>query len=183
LGLLLGRFGDEVGGVTLRLSTTARPDGKSDNRCQIAIALKPKGVRVESIDTDPVVAFERAADKAVRSISRMLSRDRDPANSAAALGALEAARVLAADRVLGTASRTLRSLMTPEAARKLEAARAAAAAKVLKTAGALEAPLTPQGARLQENARVLAAERVLETARAVKREGKKKAVKGSRNKR
>jgi ribosome-associated translation inhibitor RaiA len=76
LGLMLGRFGDEVEGVTLHLSKTDGVDGHPVKRCRIAVAMRPKRVRVESTDEDLAVALERAADKAVRSIARILDRER-----------------------------------------------------------------------------------------------------------
>ncbi len=169
LGLLLGRFGDEVGKVTLRLSDADGPDGHSGKRCEIAIGLKPKGVRVEHTDLDMFVAFERAADKAVRSIARVLRQEleKNPARAAAILR-LETARVLAADRVLGTAQ-ALNALRTPKADRVLETARVLAAERVLATA---RNPRTMKNPRTLETARVLAANRVLDTARALVRDEK-----------
>jgi putative sigma-54 modulation protein len=77
LGLMLGRFGDEVDSVTLHLSKTAGRTGQSGKRCQIAVGLKPKRVRVECTDADLTVALERAADRAVRSVARVLDRERE----------------------------------------------------------------------------------------------------------
>jgi len=178
LGLLLGRFGDEVVRVSLRLSKAARPGGGVNNRCQIAIGLKPKAVRVEHASPDLLVAFERAADKAVRSVVRVLDREREqnPAKATAANRALEAARVLAAARVLKAAAESLRALRTPKTARTLENARKVAAALVQETARALPPPRTPKGAKLLDTARVLAADRVRDTARMVKQGLKPKDV-------
>jgi ribosome-associated translation inhibitor RaiA len=172
LGLLLGRFGDDVGKVTLRLSKAPEGGRPSDKRCEIAIGLKPKNVRVECVDAELSVAFERAADMAVRSIARALRLQRE--DSLSKLGpaprVLETARLLAADRVLATA-RGIKSLRTPRTEKALEMARVKASNRVLATAKALKLPSTPKAIRALEAARVLAAELVLATARALAREG------------
>ncbi len=175
LGLLLGRFGDDVVRVSLRLSRTSRPGGGVDNRCEIAIGLKPKNVRVEYVAADLLVAFDRAADRAVRSVARVLDREREEkaGNATEAKGVLETARALAAARVLKAAAQSLRALGTPQAVRTLESARVVAAALVRKTARSLPPPRTREAAKRLEAARVLAADRVLETAKAVKRASKK----------
>ncbi len=72
VGLLLGRFGDEVEDVTLRLSTIPGAKGQPDKRCEIVARLRPQALRVEHSDIDLEVALDRAADKAVRSIGRAL---------------------------------------------------------------------------------------------------------------
>jgi ribosome-associated translation inhibitor RaiA len=76
ISLLFGRFGKEVESVTLRL-TAADSSGRSEKRCEITVALKPKGVRVEDTAPKLSVALERAADKAVRSIARALEEERE----------------------------------------------------------------------------------------------------------
>jgi hypothetical protein len=183
LGLLLGRFGDQVARVTLRLSTVHGAGGHSGTRCQIAIRFKADRVRVEHTNPVLTVALDRAADKAVRSIARMLQHELTFAQTGAISRALEAAvahdarrvletaRGLAAARVLRTA-RELKGPPTAKAARTLETARVVAADRVLETARALrsrglKSSRTPATSRMLEHARILAAARVLETARAL----------------
>jgi ribosome-associated translation inhibitor RaiA len=75
VGLLLGRFAEEIDKVTLRLSSAAGNNGNPHKRCQIAVGIKPKRVLVEHTDADLSVALDRAADKAVRSIARALEQE------------------------------------------------------------------------------------------------------------
>ncbi len=75
LGLQLGRFAEDVGRVTLRLSTAPGTEGRLGKRCQITIGIKPKRVLVEHTDADLLVALDRAAEKAVRSVARALERE------------------------------------------------------------------------------------------------------------
>jgi ribosomal subunit interface protein len=176
LGLLLGRFGDSVGRVTLRLSKAKGAGRPSAKRCEIIVGLKHKNVRVEHTDADLLVALDRAADKAVRSISRALDREREanPGRSRAALLVLETARVVAADQVLETARalatlRPHRAASVLDTARVLETARVLASEGVQATAQALKTPWTPKSSRLLETARVRAANRVLATASALRK--------------
>ncbi len=155
--LLFGRFGDHVGGVTIRLSAATEPMGHPENLCQIVVELRPSTVHTEHTDPELSVALNRAADKAVRSIIRALAQDRE--QSLVRAGA--AARALAASRVM-EAARALMPPRTPKAARTLERARVLAAAKVVAAAK------TPATARMLESARRLAASLVLETAKALK---------------
>jgi ribosomal subunit interface protein len=76
LSSLLGRFGDEVGSVVFHLSKVAAVGGRAAKRCQITVGRKPNGVRVEHTDASLLVALERAADKAVRSVARVLDHER-----------------------------------------------------------------------------------------------------------
>jgi ribosome-associated translation inhibitor RaiA len=56
VGLALGKFGDEVGAVTVHFST----EGKKSH-CRIDVALRIREVRVEHVDVDPARAVARAA--------------------------------------------------------------------------------------------------------------------------
>lgn len=76
LGFALGRFGERIGRVLLRFSDTDGHRGDVDKRCQIEVDLRPKSVRVEHTDADLLVALDRAADRASRSVARALDRER-----------------------------------------------------------------------------------------------------------
>ncbi len=170
LGLLLGRFGESVGAVTLRLSKAPTGGRPADKRCQISVVMKPTQVRVECTAADLSLALDRAADKAVRSIARMLKRELEanPARGAEIARALETARMLASARVLATAN-ALKPPRTPRAARVLETARLFAAQRVLGTARAAKISGTSQTPRALETARRLASKEVLATARELAR--------------
>ncbi len=77
LGLSFGRFGEEIHSVTLRLSKIAEVNGAPSTRCEITVGLKPKRVRVEHTAADLTSALERAADKALRSVTRALEQERN----------------------------------------------------------------------------------------------------------
>ncbi len=74
--LALGRFGEKVKTVVLRFSKGAQDRGPETRRCQIIVDMKPRRVRVEHTDIDLIVAMERAADKAARSITRTIDEER-----------------------------------------------------------------------------------------------------------
>lgn len=76
LGFALGPFGERIGRVTLRFSETNGDHGAVDKRCQIDVGLRPKSVQVEHTDVDIMVALDRAADRASRSVARALERER-----------------------------------------------------------------------------------------------------------
>ena len=77
LGLALGRFGERIGRVVLRFSDMIRERGRPHKRCQIDVGLQPRSVRVEETDADLLVALDRAAGRASRSVARALERERD----------------------------------------------------------------------------------------------------------
>jgi ribosome-associated translation inhibitor RaiA len=68
--LVLGRFGNKIDKVTLRL--TKGGVGNLDKLCQISIGVKPNRVRVACTHADLSVAIERAAERAARATDRML---------------------------------------------------------------------------------------------------------------
>ena len=78
LGFALGRFGDRIVRVIVRLSDTNGPHrGGIDKRCQIDIALRPSAnVRIEDTDADWFTSVDRAADRASRSVVRACALDR-----------------------------------------------------------------------------------------------------------
>lgn len=77
--LALAHFTEEVQSVVLRFSKLAPNHGPAIQRCQMIIDLKPRRIRVEHADADLTVALKRAADKAARSIARVLDEQRPQA--------------------------------------------------------------------------------------------------------
>ncbi len=77
LELLLRRFGDEVENVVLHLSKVKVIGGLHGKRCEITVRRKPNEVRVEYTDASLLVALDRAGDKAVRSVARVLDHERE----------------------------------------------------------------------------------------------------------
>jgi ribosome-associated translation inhibitor RaiA len=84
LGFALARFGERIGRVVLQFSegNGDRGEGNGDRSnvdkcCRIDVGLKPKSVRVEYTDASLLVALDRAADRASRSVARALDRERD----------------------------------------------------------------------------------------------------------
>ncbi len=77
LELALSRFSDRINIVSVVLSDAKGIDGQLlDKRCEIKVTLRQKGVRVEDSDADLMTAIDRAADRILRSITRVLERER-----------------------------------------------------------------------------------------------------------
>ena len=75
LRFALGRFGERIAKVTVRLEDANGARGGVDKQCQIDIALRPSGnVIVEDIDADLRTVIDRAADRAGRAVDRDLQR-------------------------------------------------------------------------------------------------------------
>ncbi len=74
LAFALGRFGEQVRRVTVRLS----PTGGVDKRCRIEVDLRPKRVQVEDTDADLFAAVNRASRRVARSVAHALERERAP---------------------------------------------------------------------------------------------------------
>jgi ribosomal subunit interface protein len=72
----LARFGHRIARVVVRFSD-AQSGGSADKRCQIHVGLKSRSARVEDTDADPFVAVDRAALRLVRSVARVLERERE----------------------------------------------------------------------------------------------------------
>src|ERR1051326_4977317 len=74
LRLALGRFGQRVGHITVRIS----PDGPSANHCRIRAEMVPLGqIIVEETDSDLFTAVDRAAGNIRRQFGRELERIRN----------------------------------------------------------------------------------------------------------
>ncbi len=71
--------GDEyISRVTVRLSDINGPRGGADKRCFIEVRLKQKpAVVIEDIEADLYVAIDRAAERAGRTLTRRMARQRD----------------------------------------------------------------------------------------------------------
>ena len=76
LALALGRFGEEIGRVIVRLSDANGQPGGSAKRCQIDVGLRPRSVRAEDTDSDRFVAVDHATDRVSRSVARALEMER-----------------------------------------------------------------------------------------------------------
>jgi ribosome-associated translation inhibitor RaiA len=77
LQFALGRFAGRISQVVVRISDVNGPRGGVDKRCQITVALIPRGVvRVEGTGHDPFVLVARAAKRVGRTVRRTLGRRR-----------------------------------------------------------------------------------------------------------
>ena len=77
LGVALGRFGERIGGVIVRLSDIKGRLGGLDKRCEIRVGLRPRFVHAEDTDSDPFAAVVHASDRVSRSVGRALERERE----------------------------------------------------------------------------------------------------------
>ena len=75
LGFVLGRFSERIGRVTVRFSTAHGPLNGAGKRCQIAVGLRPRTVRVEDTDADPFAAVDNASQRLSRSIAHLLEME------------------------------------------------------------------------------------------------------------
>jgi ribosome-associated translation inhibitor RaiA len=75
LALILGRFGDRVDRVIVRLSDGEGDRSGVDRCCCLDVGLQPGNVRVEVTDTDLFAAVDHAAHRAVRAVARALDRE------------------------------------------------------------------------------------------------------------
>lgn len=78
LAFAMGRFGDRIRKVTVRFEDTNGARGGADKLCRIDIGLRPSGrLLVKDVDAELRVAIDRAADRAGRSVARLLERKRE----------------------------------------------------------------------------------------------------------
>lgn len=74
LRFALGRFGERVGNISVRVSRNAR----TEMECRISTELRPFGrVAVEETDTDLFAAIDRATGRIGRLFGRELQRTHD----------------------------------------------------------------------------------------------------------
>ena len=77
LRFALGRFAGRIGRVMVRLSDVNGPRGGVDKRCQIVVALVPRGVvMVEGSGDDAFALIADTAKRAGRAVRRELERRR-----------------------------------------------------------------------------------------------------------
>jgi putative sigma-54 modulation protein len=76
LGFALSRFGEEVVSVIVRVSKSNGRLGGVNTRCQIDVGLA-RSVKATATDGDALVAVDRAAANAGRSVARALDRERE----------------------------------------------------------------------------------------------------------
>ena len=76
LGIALGRFGDKIGRVVVRLSSARVDAGGLVKRCQIDVGLRPIEVRAGDVDADLFAAVNHASDRIARSVARALELQR-----------------------------------------------------------------------------------------------------------
>jgi ribosomal subunit interface protein len=77
VALALGRFGDRIAEVSVRLTGTEAGHGPSQKHCRIAADLSPRPVSAEDADVDPFAAADGAIDRLSRSVARALEREHD----------------------------------------------------------------------------------------------------------
>jgi putative sigma-54 modulation protein len=84
LGFALGRFGDRIDLVHVRLSDISGHRGGPDWRCQLDVDLRALGVgaaiRVDDSDADLLTAVDAAVARASRSIARAVEREHETAH-------------------------------------------------------------------------------------------------------
>jgi ribosome-associated translation inhibitor RaiA len=77
LRFALGRFGDRIDRVTVRLEDVNGPRGGIDKRCRIEVSLKPGGtVRLQDEGSELYSLIDWAADRVGHAVGRELDRRR-----------------------------------------------------------------------------------------------------------
>lgn len=75
LRFALGRFGDRIRKVTVRLKDLDGPKGGTDQQCRISLDLIPKGKLIlNEQSADVIVAMDRAADRVGQAMARRIHR-------------------------------------------------------------------------------------------------------------
>ena len=78
LGFALGRFGNRIDRVTVRLEDLNGPRGGVDKRCRIEACVVRSGkLQVEVMDAEIEPAVDRAADRIARRVNNDLDRSRE----------------------------------------------------------------------------------------------------------
>src|SRR5450759_2510843 len=71
LRFALARYGEHIGGVTMRFWALATPTQTGQKRCEIEAELKlPKTIKAEDTHADVLVAVDRAANRIARVLVR-----------------------------------------------------------------------------------------------------------------
>jgi len=82
LAYALNHGGEYISRVTVRLSDINGPRGGTDKRCFIEVRIKQKSaVVIEDTEADLYVAIDRAAERAGRTLTRRLARQRESRNN------------------------------------------------------------------------------------------------------
>lgn len=77
LQFALGRYGERIELVTVRLVDVNGPRGGADKRCLLDVKLYPTGrLLIEEVADDAGTALDRAADRAQQAVGRQLQRTR-----------------------------------------------------------------------------------------------------------
>lgn len=76
LEFALGRFTSRLREVTAHVTDVNGPRGGIDKRCIVTMHFErsARPIVIEDEDTDPMVAIDRAADRAGRTVARVLAR-------------------------------------------------------------------------------------------------------------
>lgn len=77
LGFELARFGARVARVVVRFSEQDDGEVRPDRRCHIDVGLRSRSARVEEAHADLFVAVDRATERLIRSVVRVLERERE----------------------------------------------------------------------------------------------------------
>jgi hypothetical protein len=76
LEFALGRFTSRLRKVSARVTDVNGPRGGIDKSCVITLHLdrSPRPIVIEDVDADPMMAIDRACDRAGRTVARVLAR-------------------------------------------------------------------------------------------------------------
>jgi len=78
LAFALARFGTRISAVRVLLADENGPRGGVDKRCRVVVDLPHRGrVRIEESGADTVPVVDIAADRAARTVQRLLNRLHD----------------------------------------------------------------------------------------------------------
>ena len=74
----LSRFGRQIQRVSVKFKDANGLRGGMDKNCCVDVCLhRSRRVRIEDLDSDLFAVIDRAADRAARSVARVLERERD----------------------------------------------------------------------------------------------------------
>ncbi len=72
------RHSERMGSVAVRVSKHPVGKGKFEQHCRIDVLMSPKRLRVEESDPDLLVALTAAAQRAARSVARLIEGEHWP---------------------------------------------------------------------------------------------------------
>ncbi len=76
LGFALSRFAENIDHVTVHLSNSNVHHSPAEKRCRIQVGLA-RSVNVQETDPDVFTAFNRAVDRAARSVARIIKLEQE----------------------------------------------------------------------------------------------------------